>query len=198
MMASRRFGASEESVGAARRFLAASIVDAPTDVRDSVSLMVSELSTNALVHGAEGFDVCVDCSDFTVIVSVSDRGGGGIPVLRGPAPSEPRGRGLRIVDALSDDWGISITPEEGKAVWFRMSFQPSGTERSTRGAPGSSTIDPRNQHDLAPAGDPVIAMTGPAVPNIGMPSPDHPRFDRNSLVRHSMSTRRRHRPRSTQ
>jgi len=114
--------------------------DAPTEVQDSVSVMVSELSTNALLHASGGFEVAVDCSELTVTVSVSDRGDG-TPVLQAPTFSEPHGRGLRIVAALSDEWGVSAT-SDGKAVWFRMNLQDSGSAPSTGGGAGSSTPAP--------------------------------------------------------
>jgi len=136
----RRFKASEASVGAARRFVTGAISDAPTEVRDSVSVMVSELSTNALLHASGGFEVAVDRSDLTLSVSVTDRGDG-TPVLQAPTFSEPHGRGLRIVAALSDEWGISAT-SDGKAVWFRISLQDSPTTASTRGVARSTATAP--------------------------------------------------------
>jgi anti-sigma regulatory factor (Ser/Thr protein kinase) len=39
------------------------------------------------------------------------------PVLRTPDRSEESGRGLQMVDALSDVWGWSPVTGRGKAVW---------------------------------------------------------------------------------
>jgi hypothetical protein len=39
------------------------------------------------------------------------------PVLRAPASVEECGRGLQMVDALSDVWGWSPVAGRGKAVW---------------------------------------------------------------------------------
>jgi anti-sigma regulatory factor (Ser/Thr protein kinase) len=39
------------------------------------------------------------------------------PVLRAPDRSEEAGRGLQMVDALSDVWGWSPVTGRGKAVW---------------------------------------------------------------------------------
>jgi anti-sigma regulatory factor (Ser/Thr protein kinase) len=140
MTVRRRFEASEGSVGAARRFVTGTISDAPTELKDSVSVMVSELSTNALLHASGGFEVAVDRSELTISVSVIDRGDG-TPVLQSPKFSEPHGRGLRIVAALSDEWGISAT-SDGKAVWFRLNLQGSGTTASADGVAGSTTTAP--------------------------------------------------------
>jgi hypothetical protein len=38
-------------------------------------------------------------------------------VLRAPDRSEEAGRGLQMVDALSDVWGWSPVTGRGKAVW---------------------------------------------------------------------------------
>src|SRR5665213_1519669 len=133
MTSRRRFEASEEAVGAARNFVAETIADAPIETRESVSVMVSELATNALLHAASGFEVSVDRSDPSVVVSVSDRGAEGMPRLRAPGSSEPHGRGLRVVDALSAEWGVSTTGDEGKTVWFRIRLEPPMSHYSTSG-----------------------------------------------------------------
>ncbi len=129
MTTQERFDPNEGSVGAARRFVAGAIVGAPVDVRDSVALMVSELSTNALVHAGGAFDIMVDQTDDSVFVAVSDQGDGS-PVLQSPESTEPHGRGLRIVDALSDEWGISAPSDRGKTVWFRVALRSPETLRS--------------------------------------------------------------------
>ncbi len=176
--------------------MAGMIVDARAEVRDSVSLMVSELSTNALVHAASGFDVSVDRSELTLLVSVSDRGDGA-PVLRSPQSSEPHGRGLRIVAALSDEWGVLPATDEGKSVWFRVSLQPSGMHGSADGAAGSPTIEPEDQGDQ-PATSPEIPMTPLDGSQASVPRSRRPGPARQSRVRQSASTPRSRRVRSTQ
>jgi len=190
MTARRRFGASERSVGAARRFVARTIIDAPADVRESVSLIVSELSTNALVHAASEFDVFVDRSDSAIFVSVSDRGDG-TPILQSPESSDPHGRGLRIVDALSDEWGISSTSGEGKTVWFRMSLRASGTDGSAGGVAGSAMIDPGVQGDQ-PATRPTSPRPTSEDRRAGAPSSRTRGHSRLTRVSAKVSAPRRH------
>jgi anti-sigma regulatory factor (Ser/Thr protein kinase) len=139
MTSRRRFGPSKESISAARRFVARIISDAPVEARESVAVMVSELSTNALVHAASGFDVVVDRSGQTVLVAVTDWGGGA-PELRSPKSTEPHGRGLRIVEALSDEWGIvSTAGGVKKTIWFRLYLRSSeADEQATTGISGAS------------------------------------------------------------
>jgi anti-sigma regulatory factor (Ser/Thr protein kinase) len=157
MIVRRSFEPTEASVGAARRFVAGTITDVAAGVSESVSVMVSELSTNALVHAASGFEVTVDRSDHHVLVSVRDRGDG-TPELHSPDASEPHGRGLRIVDALSDAWGISSTDDAGKSVWFRVALDSPVTGASTDGtsrvlaAGGPDGADPPR---AGPAAQPI-------------------------------------------
>ncbi len=103
------------------------VADLSSEQQDAVNLMVSELATNALVHASSGFDVDVDRSEIAVTISVTDRGDG-TPAMQSPTSSEPHGRGLRIVEALSDDWGTNASDEAGKTVWFQMVFRDVETE----------------------------------------------------------------------
>lgn len=118
-------------MGSARRFVSQAIADLPGELQDSVNLMVSELATNALVHASSGFVVSIDRSGAAVTISVTDRGDGA-PALQSPSSSEPHGRGLRIVEALSDEWGITSTDGTGKTVWFRVALRstPAGAQQA--------------------------------------------------------------------
>jgi anti-sigma regulatory factor (Ser/Thr protein kinase) len=151
MTTRRRLEASDASVRAARRFVVGLIADAPTDVQESVSLMVSELATNALVHAASGFEVAVDRGDLAVLVSVRDRGDAGMPQLQEPESSEPHGRGLRVVDALSDEWGVTTTWDHGKTVWFRISLQSPTSDLPSSGNSDAAAFDRADQNDRSRA-----------------------------------------------
>jgi anti-sigma regulatory factor (Ser/Thr protein kinase) len=132
----RSFDAYENSVGRARRFVSGFTADLPDDRRDDVALMISELATNALVHASSGFDVAIDRSTTLLRVSVSDRGDG-TPEVHSPNSTEPHGRGLQIVEALSDEWGVIPYFAAGKTVWFQIALEaatPSGGEHDTTGA----------------------------------------------------------------
>ena len=163
MTVRRRLEASDESVRAARGFVAGLIADAPVDVQDSVSLMVSELATNALIHAASGFEVCVDRGDLTVLVSVSDRGDAGMPRLQAPTSSEPHGRGLRVVDALSDEWGVITTWDQGKTVWFRISLQLPAPNSPSSGGSASSSPDQADEGSYSRATTDSITGTADSL-----------------------------------
>jgi PAS domain S-box-containing protein len=84
--------------------------------------MLSELATNAVIHGESGFEVAIHVSPngHWVRVEVTDRGSGR-PVVRAVCPEDLSGRGLGIVKNLADDWGVFIDPEKSaKTVWYSM------------------------------------------------------------------------------
>lgn len=122
MRAQRHLAGVPESVGQARRFAIEALGDLPGDMVNDVAVMVSELVTNALVHAATSFTVSVDRRERLVHVEVTDVGSG-IPTRRSPGETDPHGRGLTIVEELSDQWGTSHLPgDPGKAVWFTINI----------------------------------------------------------------------------
>jgi anti-sigma regulatory factor (Ser/Thr protein kinase) len=108
------------------------VVDAlegyPEDVIDRAELGVSELATNALRHASGGFTVKVSTTEAQLRVEVTDTGDGK-PEKRNPAPLDPTGRGLRIVEALSDHWEVTPARPAGKTVAFAMSLAPETSDR---------------------------------------------------------------------
>lgn len=119
MTKTRRFRNDPESVPAARRFTTDALQGVPTDVLDSVELMVSELATNCVRHASTQFDLTVSRQRGTIRIEVTDRGGG-TPAMRSPAPDEPSGRGLQIVNMFSQSWGVDHPSAAGKTVWFTI------------------------------------------------------------------------------
>ncbi len=88
-------------------------------VRDAVGLLVSELTTNAILHTTSThFLVRVDCTDDGVAVAVHDDCPTA-PQIRQVDTWEDGGRGLPLVAALSDAWGV-CTATSGKWVWFTL------------------------------------------------------------------------------
>ncbi|WP_214410946.1 ATP-binding protein [Sphaerisporangium fuscum] len=85
---------------------------------DDVVLMVSELVTNAIAHGAPPIRLSLRAGDGALRGEVTDHGEG-LPHRLHVGDEVDHGRGLLIVDALADRWGVSSVPERaGKGVWF--------------------------------------------------------------------------------
>ncbi|GGW09794.1 hypothetical protein GCM10018980_20860 [Streptomyces capoamus] len=128
---------------------------------DVLSLLVSELATNAVTHGhVTGRDFRVRlrahsapaATSLTVRVEVTDTRGDRLPEPA-PAPAtDPAadsaltsGRGLLVVEALADRWGCAPRPDgPGKTVWAEYSVatvarnraavpRPTTAGRSVRG-----------------------------------------------------------------
>jgi anti-sigma regulatory factor (Ser/Thr protein kinase) len=110
-----------ESVGDARSFLRKRFCpEHDARVVESAVLLVSELVTNTVRYGSPPVAVEIDCDQtHTLQVRVSDASPE-LPVPSQSGPDDERGRGLAIVDFLSDDWGVDPA-EGGKTVWFRIS-----------------------------------------------------------------------------
>jgi CheY-like chemotaxis protein len=90
------------------------------------NLLVSEVVTNAVVHGRSASRLSIESRGDALCVQVTDWGGGAV-VMRPLLPLAMGGRGLHIVDALADVWGTISTPRS-KTVWFEMG----GVNRASR------------------------------------------------------------------
>jgi anti-sigma regulatory factor (Ser/Thr protein kinase) len=120
----RSFAPDAASIRAARWFVLEAVGDAAQELRDAISVMVSELAMNAVQYAHTAFDVRMELTDESLRVEVTDSGGGHPEVRPLPPASSPRGRGLFIVDQLSDEWGVlpALDGSE-KSVWFRISMR---------------------------------------------------------------------------
>jgi serine/threonine-protein kinase RsbW len=139
------FPNSPGSVTRARRLATDALADVPKETRDAVEVLLSEIATNCVRHTTSEFSVRVVVAPEHIRVDVTDQGGGQ-PELRSPRPSEPSGRGLRIVDLLSDRWGVTFESDSlGKTVWFEVE-NPSNNRRMESGgaeSDGSGDVDQR-------------------------------------------------------
>jgi serine/threonine-protein kinase RsbW len=133
MRRTQTFPRQAESVGAARRFAVEALSGIDPDQLDSVELMVSELATNSIRHAHAEFELMVANVDGEIRIEVTDRAGGE-PRMRHAGPDDPTGRGLQIVNLLSDAWGVEHRTDTGKTVWFTVVAQLSpGHDARRRG-----------------------------------------------------------------
>ncbi|HEV7586325.1 MAG TPA: ATP-binding protein [Solirubrobacteraceae bacterium] len=114
----RKFGCHLESVPAARLFVRDVLHDQAREVLDAAELMTSELATNCVQHARTCFELAIDAAPREIRVEVRDVGSGR-PTRQSPAPTDRTGRGLLIVEAMSDTWGIEPS-SRGKTVWFTL------------------------------------------------------------------------------
>lgn len=84
-------------------------------------LLVSELATNVVKHAKTSFTVSVAVAG-RVRVEVSD-GKADLGEAVATDLTSDGGRGLRIVQALAEGWGIDTGPS-GKIAWFTVPAEP--------------------------------------------------------------------------
>jgi RNA polymerase sigma-B factor len=110
---------SSLAVPAQARVAVSQLIDGvPTARRADVLLLVSELVSNSVIHGhppdAAEIEVTVSNQPGRVRVEVSDLG----PGIEPDVSEFSTGWGLRLVELLSDRWGIGEPP--GGRVWFEV------------------------------------------------------------------------------
>ena len=124
MSIDRSFARDAASIRAARRFVLAAVGDAVPDLRDAISVMVSELAMNAVQYARTTFVVSIELTGDSLRVAVTDSGGGNPEAQPLPPASSPHGRGLFLVDRLADEWGVSPAADgPERSVWFRVAMR---------------------------------------------------------------------------
>lgn len=112
-----------QTVRGAREFATEVLADlAPEDAVDDVTLALSEIVTNAVLHAGTTIKISVAVGHDLVRVEVAD-GSPRVPSARDYASTAGTGRGLRLVAALSARWGVDVR-SGGKSVWFEVSLSP--------------------------------------------------------------------------
>jgi anti-sigma regulatory factor (Ser/Thr protein kinase) len=125
---------SESSARQAARLVRATVEEwvpgVGPPVAEDAEQMTRALVTNAVVHALSPVRLVIALRGGVLEVGVSDTDAT-LPRSRVPAPREAGsrgwGRGLTLVDALSDEWG-STPLRVGKQVWFTLAVE-AGSER---------------------------------------------------------------------
>ncbi len=108
------------SVAAVRRYAVQCARELGRDEHAEVlALLVSEVATNAVVHGTGEVQVRVLLAGDRLRVEVADESTR-LPTPRTADLEAEGGRGLALVAALAQDWGVQSTAG-GKTVWFELS-----------------------------------------------------------------------------
>ncbi|GAB2470275.1 ATP-binding protein [Streptomyces incanus] len=102
--------------------------DLPHRVAEAAEHLVAELAANAATHGrlaGRDFRLALLDRDGTLHIKVTDTRGDDLPSRRVPAPDAESGRGLLLVEALADRWGVDLGPVPRKTVWAELDLPPS-------------------------------------------------------------------------
>ena len=121
------FAATAEAPTLARQAASPALVGWPAEWRDAALLVISELVTNAVVHGSAGPADCVAlvlrprAGATRIEVSDQRRGRGGAAVWTAAANGRAAGSGwgLALVATLSDRWGVEREPTRTR-VWCEL------------------------------------------------------------------------------
>ncbi|WP_338677119.1 ATP-binding protein [Streptomyces sp. SCSIO 30461] len=96
-------------------------------VSDSTVHVIAELATNAALHGrvsGRDFRLRLEATPDTLRIEVTDTRGDRLPAPQPPSPDVESGRGLLLVEALADRWGVHPGPVPCKTVWAEIDLAP--------------------------------------------------------------------------
>ncbi|WP_432190327.1 ATP-binding protein [Streptomyces sp. Tue6028] len=101
------------------------------EVTDVVVLLAAELLSNAVQHARQPYEggaqvtLTAYCMHDCLCVEVADPDPNP-PVLRRARTDDESGRGLALIDAIADRWGVTER-SDGKAVWFSCTLPDCGS-----------------------------------------------------------------------
>ena len=105
------------SAGLAREFVCLHLIAHRLEhLVEDVRVVVSELATNAVRHAQTPFVVTLSMAGKEVLLTLQDESLT-VPVRSAPDVMDMSGRGLMIVELLSQEWGISTDEHGCKSVW---------------------------------------------------------------------------------
>lgn len=110
-------------LGSVRRALGEQLATTGIDEErlHGVLLATTELLSNAIIHSRAAAVLRIDLTPRSVCIRVADDDPRH-PEVQHLDPHRVGGNGLRLVDALADDWGFRPQPTGGKEVWFQIDW----------------------------------------------------------------------------
>ncbi|MEU3183783.1 ATP-binding protein [Streptomyces sp. NPDC006923] len=142
-------------IGQVRRIISAQLRYWHLDpLIDQAALGVTELLTNVHRH-AQPDKICtvdVELLLERLMVSVSDHDPR-LPTVNHAQPFDTGGRGLALIAAVSESWGVRPRGDTGKSIWFTLPAPPSALAPPLRAVYGATTDGPFR-------GTQFIALTG--------------------------------------
>lgn len=92
------------------------------DLLEDALLLITELVTNAVLHGGPPILLAIDCDERSLHVRVRD-GSRALPAPREGDLEAEDGRGMTLVELLTSTWGVTPVADDhgtGKEVWFEL------------------------------------------------------------------------------
>lgn len=129
-----------------------------TPVNETLALITAEFTANAVRHGhvpSRDFHVQLTLTEGMFRIEVTDTRAENQPPSPLPAPDSASefGRGLLLVAALADDWGVTPRPTApGKTVWAELRVptdSASAHRHNTESFPATSSLR-RDEPELRP------------------------------------------------
>lgn len=107
---------------------------------DPARQIVAELAANAVTHGrvpGRDFRLMLYVVGGTLRIEVTDTCGDRLPKAGEAAPDAETGRGLLLVEALADGWGVTEDRFPRKTVWAELRLTSPEPAPSCSGVPGA-------------------------------------------------------------
>ncbi|MCA2229987.1 ATP-binding protein [Nonomuraea aurantiaca] len=92
---------------------------------DTAELLVTEVVANAIPHTSDPIQVRLSGTHDVLRVEVEQQGASAqLPAAKLPSTEDESGRGLFLLESLSQEWGVDRT-ETGNVVWFELASSSS-------------------------------------------------------------------------
>lgn len=155
---------------------------------EPANLLVAELAANAITHGrvpGRDFRLTLHLIGDTLRIEVTDTRGDRLPAPQQPASDAESGRGLLLVAALADRWGVAEDRFPRKRVWAELRCSP--PEPTPVGSGAAGGLFSKNPGEKEPPPSPTpparrsnslgrVNITGSA----GFPAPQRPYAQRDN------------------
>lgn len=92
----------------------------PPGMLADLQLAATELITNAIRAGSPTITVVIAVPPPVLQLAVSDDADG-LPIIGDPSGDATHGRGLNILAAVAERWGVDRHPGDGKTIWATFS-----------------------------------------------------------------------------
>ncbi|MFE4989925.1 ATP-binding protein [Streptomyces mirabilis] len=113
--------------------------DLPHGITETAEHLVAELAANAATHGrlpGRDFRLALHATTDVLRIEVTDTRGDDLPCRQPPSTEAVSGRGLLLVEALADRWGVAHGPVPRKTVWAELRLQEPEHDEPCSGATG--------------------------------------------------------------